>query len=224
MKVPVGLKIAGLTLAATAFYTYVGQLVPQSEVHPPEVVEIRADMTPEELVETGRGIARGKGLCMTCHTIGGSGPLRFPDLEGIGRTAEGRIPGMSGLEYLVESLYDPDAYIVDGFAPGMPPVHRPPISLTEGEILAVVAYLQSLGGTVTVTVDTELPRPDRTGVTSSFGRLLEVAERQAATRDRWAAGPSLSSPDGFGSDSVERRPGATGAEAAMKRESYGSHP
>lgn len=180
MKVPVGLKIAGLTLAATAFYTYVGQLVPQSEVHPPEVVEIRADMTPEELVETGRGIARGKGLCLTCHTIGGSGPLRFPDLEGIGRNAEGRIPGMSGLEYMVQSLYDPDVYVVEGFSPGMPPVHRPPIGLTEGEILAVIAFLQSLGGTVTVTVDTELPRPDGSGATASVGRLPMIAESGSA--------------------------------------------
>ena len=36
------LRIAALAVAATGFYTYVGQLVPQKEVHPPAEVEITA--------------------------------------------------------------------------------------------------------------------------------------------------------------------------------------
>jgi hypothetical protein len=31
-----------------------------------------------------------------------------------------RIPGMSDVEYFAQSMYEPDAYIVEGFNPGMP--------------------------------------------------------------------------------------------------------
>lgn len=151
------LKLALLTVVSTLFYTYVGQLVPQSEVHPPEVTEIAADVTTEELMEIGQEIFQGKGMCVDCHTIGRTGALRFPDLANIAITAERRVPGMSALEYLAQSLYDPDAYIVPGFAAGMPPVDRPPVSLAHEEIRAILAYLQTLGGEATITMETPIP-------------------------------------------------------------------
>ena len=51
-------------------------------------------------------------------------------------------------------MYEPDAFVVPGFNPGMPAINRPPIGLTDQEILSVIAYLQSLGGTPTVTLQT----------------------------------------------------------------------
>jgi hypothetical protein len=154
MTIPVAPKIGALVLATTAFYTYVGQLVPQNEVQPPEAITISADITTAEMVEIGREIATGKGLCMTCHTIGQTGALRFPDLSGVAGRATTRVPGMSAVEYFAQSLYEPDSYIVEGFSPGMPVINVPPIGLTDEEILAVIAYLQSLGGTPTVTLQT----------------------------------------------------------------------
>jgi mono/diheme cytochrome c family protein len=150
-------KLAVLTVLATAFYMYVGQLVPQSEVHPPEVVEVAQDVTPEELAEIGRDVFYGRGMCTDCHTIGQTGMLRFPDLANIAVTAGRRVPGMSALEYLGQSLYDPDAFIVPGFAGGMPAVDRPPVSLTPDEIRAVLAFLQTLGGEATITMETPIP-------------------------------------------------------------------
>ena len=97
MKVPPSVNIVVLTVAATAFYTMVGQLVPQKEVPAPEVIEISKDASTEEMIEIGRGIAQGKGICLTCHTIGRSGALRFPDLEGIGARAATRNPALTGL-------------------------------------------------------------------------------------------------------------------------------
>jgi len=44
---------------------------------------------------------------------------------------------------------------VEGFPPAMPPVNKPPIGLTDQEILCVIAYLQTLGGTPTVTLQTK---------------------------------------------------------------------
>jgi len=154
MTIPVAPKIGALVLATTAFYTYVGQLVPQNEVQPPETITVSADILTAEMVEVGREIAAGKGLCMTCHTIGQTGALRFPDLSGVAGRALTRVPGMSDVEYFAQSLYEPDSYIVEGFNPGMPVINVPPIGLTDQEILVVIAYLQSLGGTATVTLQT----------------------------------------------------------------------
>ena len=44
MTIPVAPKIGALVLATTAFYTYVGQLVPQNEVQPPETITVSADI------------------------------------------------------------------------------------------------------------------------------------------------------------------------------------
>lgn len=166
MQIPVTVKILGLTVGATVFYTWVGQLVPQEEVQPPEVVEMAADLSTEQMVEIGREIFDGKGICATCHTIGSSGALRFPDLDGIATRAGDRVPGMDGLEYMAESLYEPNAFIVPGFAPGMPAVDKPPIGLSDDEIKAVIAYLQTLGGEATITMATRLPYAEGAEVTS----------------------------------------------------------
>ena len=154
MTVPLPARIGALVLATTAFYTYVGQLVPQKEVQPPQETVLRSDMTTADMAKVGREIMEGKGLCMTCHTIGKSGALRFPDLDGVAVRAASRIPGMSDIDYLAQSMYEPDTYIVEGFNPGMPAINKPPIGLTDQEILCVIAALQSLGGTPTVTLQT----------------------------------------------------------------------
>jgi hypothetical protein len=155
MTIPHTVRIAGLVLAATGFYTYVGQMVPQKEVQPPQETVIRSDLTTADMVKVGREIMDSKGLCFTCHTIGKtSGPLRFPDLDGVGDRAKTRKPGYSDVDYFAETLYEPNAFIVPGFNPGMPTINKPPIGLTDQEILCVIAYLQSLGGTPTVTLKT----------------------------------------------------------------------
>jgi mono/diheme cytochrome c family protein len=154
VTIPLPARIGLLVLASTAFYTYVGQLVPQKEVQPPQETILRADLTTADMVTVGRQIMDGKGLCMTCHTIGKSGALRFPDLDGVASRAATREPGLSELEYFAKSIYAPDSYIVPGFNPGMPVINKPPIGLTDQEILCVIAYLQTLGGTATVTLQT----------------------------------------------------------------------
>lgn len=171
MTVPVIVRIGGLVLVTTGFYTYVGQMVPQTEVHPPQEMVLEADLSTADMVRVGREIMEGKGLCLTCHTIGQTGALRFPDLAGIGAEADGRVPGMTGLDYLLESMYEPGAYVVEGFPAAMPPANMPPIELTDQEILAVIAALQALGGTPTVTMQTTHKyldggsAPDGTGAT-----------------------------------------------------------
>ena len=154
MKVPLLVRIGALVLATTGFYTYVGQMVPQKEVQPPKETALAGDMTTADMVKVGREIMDGKGICLTCHTIGKTGALRFPDLQGIGAKANSRVAGLSDVEYLAQSMYEPTAFVVPGFPPAMPPVNQPPIGLTDKEILCVIAALQTLGGTPTVTLQT----------------------------------------------------------------------
>jgi hypothetical protein len=155
MTVPLIPRIGALVLATTSFYAYVGSMVPQNEVQPPpQEIVIPADLTTADMVPVGREIMDRKGLCFTCHTIGRTGALRFPDLAGVGARAKERVPGLTDVEYFAQTLYEPEAFIVPGFNPGMPVINRPPIGLTDQEILCVIAYLQSLGGTPTVTLQT----------------------------------------------------------------------
>ena len=181
MTVPIVVRIGALVLATTAFYGYVGQMVPQKEVQPPQEIALAADMTTADMVNVGREIVNGKGLCSTCHTMGKTGALRFPDLEGIGARAKTRIPGMSDVEYLAQSMYEPNVYIVPGFVAGMPTINQPPIGLTDQEILTVIAYLQSIGGTPTVTLKTT---HRYLGGAAPAGRRLRPRTPSRASRSR----------------------------------------
>lgn len=155
MRVPVIARIAALVVATTGFYAYVGQMVPQKEVHPPAEIVLKTDLTTADMVKVGREIMDGKGLCFTCHTIGKTGALRFPDLANVDVRAKSREPGFSDVDYFAQTLYEPNAFIVPGFNPGMPTINKPPVGLSDQEILCVIAYLQTLGGTPTVTLQTK---------------------------------------------------------------------
>jgi putative heme-binding domain-containing protein len=100
--------------------------------------------------EAGEKIFWGDGQCHTCHSIGTTGSAtRGPDQEGLASRAEERAKEMglsSGLEYMVESIVNPSAHIVEGFDDIMPKVFDPPIMLDQEKILAVLSYLQTLGG------------------------------------------------------------------------------
>ncbi len=194
--------------SCTGFYTYVGQMVPQKEVLPPQETVIRADLTTADMVTVGRQIMEGKGLCMTCHTIGRSGALRFPDLDGVASRATTRVPGLSDVEYFAQSLYAPDTFIVAGFNPGMPVINKPPIGLTDQEILCVIAALQSLGGTATVTLQTSHNYYTAPGATPGAPRRpesrawREAASHRAASRESGTRCASASA----SRDAASRRP------------------
>ena len=64
---------------------------------------------------------------------------------------------MSAEAYLTESLVDPGAYVVAEFATAggesiMPAADRPPADLTPTEFKALITFLQSLGGEITVEI------------------------------------------------------------------------
>ncbi len=107
---------------------------------------------PGRFVEAGKAIFNGPGSCYSCHTLNPSAPPgRGPDLTDIGVGAATRKPGMGAKAYLIEALYDPAAFLVHGYGKTMTPAWKPPISLSNLEIEAVIAFLQSQGGEVDLT-------------------------------------------------------------------------
>ena len=69
MTVPIVVRIGALVFATTAFYGYVGQMVPQKEVQPPQEIALAADMTTADMVNVGREIVNGKGMRMLPRVI-----------------------------------------------------------------------------------------------------------------------------------------------------------
>ncbi len=107
---------------------------------------------PGRFVEAGKVIFNGKGSCYSCHILNPSAPPgRGPDLTDIGAHAATRKPGMGAKAYLIESLYDPAIFLVHGYGRTMTPAWKPPISLSNLEIEAVITFLQSQGGEVDLT-------------------------------------------------------------------------
>ncbi|HXH82646.1 MAG TPA: cytochrome c [Candidatus Tectomicrobia bacterium] len=150
MRVPVGVKVGVFTVLVMGGYTYFANSIPQIESKPPQELSLEGgNVTPAQLVKAGEEIYKTKGTCEVCHRIGQKG-TRAPDLAGVGARAAKAKPGTSAKQYLVESLVNPNAFVVEGYPPIMPAVDKPPIALNRSELWALVAFLQSLGGTVDV--------------------------------------------------------------------------
>ena len=138
----------GLVVAAVMGLFFYFALESQEEKKKVDFSQVK---TQQDLVQDGRDIFFGKGRCDGCHTLG-----RIPTNQ--------RAPVLFAAgdrltkEYMYESLTDPEIYIKMNFDPPepknysmtMPAINRPPIGLNENEMLAVIAFLQSQGGKVTV--------------------------------------------------------------------------
>src|SRR5919108_4971028 len=145
------LKVLAATLIVVGFYTGVAHIIPQLESEVPEALALTGDVSPTQLAEAGERIYNGAGGCTACHGLGTRAPNLLTDHGGagpIGARCGSRRPGMDCKAYLYESLTNPGAYIVPGFENIMPDMRR---QLADDQIWATVAYLQSLGGEVTVT-------------------------------------------------------------------------
>ena len=173
------LKVFAFNVVIIAFFLYVGNSIPQLRQDPPTELVLAADAPVEDFVKAGQDIFYGKGTCALCHEIGKKGE-RCPDLAGTGEHAEMRVKeerykgkATNGAEYIVESLHEPTIYVVEGYQPSMPPLGR---QLSDLEMVALVAFLQSQGGEVTVNGQTRFPKWRGEG-----GGATPVAAASAAT-------------------------------------------
>ncbi len=145
------LLILAFTAIVSLMYTGVAQLLPQLENHPPIKVELGSNIGPEDLSAAGSGVFEAN--CVACHKLDEVG--RGPALGTVGRIAVERAKeraeatgkSFSDMDYLVEALCKPGDYLVEGFGNIMPPQGK---SLSGGQILATVAFLQDLGGAASV--------------------------------------------------------------------------
>ena len=143
-------KLLSFALMVIWFYAFAASIVPETSTATVDISSI--ERTPEAFIEAGEIIFNGKGKCNTCHTLDPSAPPgRCPDMSDVGVRAATRQPGMTAKEYLIESAYEPHKFLVPGYGNIMPPVWKPPISLSELEIETVIAFLQSQGGEVDLT-------------------------------------------------------------------------
>jgi mono/diheme cytochrome c family protein len=147
------LKILAVVLGTLALYTLIANGIPQVESEVPQELSFTGEVSAAELVTAGEELYAGAGGCTACHGLGTRAPNLLTDAAGegaIGARCGQRVEGESCKEYLYRSMIEPNAFVVEGFQPIMPDIRR---TLSEVQIWAMIAYLQSVGGEVTVTGD-----------------------------------------------------------------------
>ncbi len=150
-------KIAALSLAVIGFYTLVAHIIPQLQSEVPAQVEVGSGASPEELAAAGERIY--STVCTACHGLGTRAPNLVTDHQGLGPIGARCLAkfGAECKDYLYQSLIAPGDSVVPGFANIMPDMRT---QLENNQIWAVIAYLQSQGGEITVTSqDLEAPAP-----------------------------------------------------------------
>jgi nitric oxide reductase subunit C len=109
-------------LAGAAIYIYQAATAqPGSLGGPP------AEVTPVEFASLPAGAAAdgqqlfSEGPCSACHSLIPDQKIVGPSLAGVGTRAPGRKPDYTAEEYLLESIINPNAYIVKGFSRNIMP-------------------------------------------------------------------------------------------------------
>ena len=80
--------------------------------------------------------------CGACHSTTPDTIIVGPSLAGVATRAETRVDGLDAYTYLLTSVMQPDAYLVEGFDNLMPASLSK--QLTGEELDNVIAYLQTL--------------------------------------------------------------------------------
>lgn len=149
MKRSVTLILFSISVGAYLLYHWISSL-PVSNF---------SDSNVEVNITAGEEIFWGKGRCHVCHRIGERGyALRGPNL---GESKDGAVLPIrahsratelqlkTAVEYLVQSIAEPSAFVVPAYNNEMPEVFKAPIGLSPPEIKSVILYLSSLDGDTT---------------------------------------------------------------------------
>lgn len=100
------------------------------------------DLSGEDLFS--QTVLEEQAGCSTCHSLEPDEVIVGPSLAAVGAEAGNRVEGLTGAEYIEQSILDPRAYVVDGFAAGtMPPWDG---VLSDAQVEALVGYLLTQTG------------------------------------------------------------------------------
>ena len=146
----INLRIFGVVLGTLALYTLIANKIPQMQSEVPRALALGANVTPEQLTSAGDQLFHGAGGCTACHGLGTRAPNLLTDEKGtgpIGARCAKREAGKDCKAYLYESLTKPAVFVVTGYEPIMPDMSR---TLSPQQLWALVAFLESQGGTVDV--------------------------------------------------------------------------
>jgi mono/diheme cytochrome c family protein len=175
------LKVLLVVVGTVTLYTLVANWIPQVESEVPEQLTFTGAVTADELVEAGAALYEGAGGCVACHGLGTRAPNLLTDEGGtgaIGARCSDREPGKDCKAYLHEAMVEPGAYVVEGYEPIMPDMSR---TLSSSQIWALIAYLQSQGGEVTVEAsDIEMGADEAGGPGGAEGRASAAVTGGAA--------------------------------------------
>jgi len=111
---------------------------------------------PDDPVLKGQAIlSSGAYPCANCHILESMGwaGVTGPSLNGIGDRAGRRVGGLSGIEYLAQSIHLPNEYLVAGYAAGQmphfghseeaPEGQNPYNVMPESDLIGIIGYLCS---------------------------------------------------------------------------------
>ena len=149
----IGLRIAseewrkGQTDLIAALTPLCGETAASVKMTPQRIKEMAVEATKTGQPHRGELIYRRQALaCVSCHAIGGVGGKVGPDMTSLGASAP--------LDYIVESLFDPNAKIKEGY-------HSVIIGTDEGKLVTGIEVQSDDTETVIRTADNKIIRiPD----------------------------------------------------------------
>ncbi len=167
---PVIIRVLGFMFVLVLIFTAIANLLPQVEGQAPRETKVNlGSLTMESYIAMGEQLFKGKGTCTLCHNNLG----RAPDILVMDMTATAlqRIKSedykgeaVDAESYIRESMIHPSQYIVPGFGKAgepspMPVINKAPVALSDLEMGAIIAFLQSKdGGQVTVELPADVPQ------------------------------------------------------------------
>ena len=150
MKNPL-VNVFGFLVLTILVYNWIGYVITDLSGGGKDV-SAATDISPEG----GESLYWGKGRCYTCHSLGGQGsavrgpnhgqfgekfplPMGSRAVERAAERTEKTGQTFSAVDYIIESMAEPGAYVVKGYKNEMAVVYAPPISLNLNEIKAIVS-------------------------------------------------------------------------------------
>jgi cytochrome c551/c552 len=130
-----------IVLALTLIFVWEFVSVSQSEMSP--TLSANSETSELDAVLANGNPANGETLlttygCIACHR---STTNIAPSFEGIAERAAEEQPPLTAAQYIHESIINPNAFVVEGYPPAMPPNYAD--RLSDQELADIIAYLLS---------------------------------------------------------------------------------